>query len=894
MYFKNIFAITDMQAFKVSTISFFVFLGLIMPVPPCLAAAKDAKAAAPAGRQSVLPPPSARFLDNGNGTVLDKSTGLLWLKDANAGGKHMPVQSARQHIKDMNAGKLKNFGYADWRIPSIEELEGLIDRSELYPSIYKGHPFENVKNSFYWSSTGGTNIAEYVWVADMASGDIKMEYVSYCSLQYLWPVRGAYKAGETALLKPARLQAAGAEESDSAILLSAAQSQLEEKLKLEAALNAAREQLEKEKSKLEETKRKLEKKQRQNSPPELRASAVSPFQIDLSWDALAEAKIAGYNVYRDGVFQKAVKGASFMQSDLKPDTKYCFAVTAFDSGGNETKHSQNICKKTLAAPDGEPPSVPSALIVNGVTPSRIELSWKSSTDNVAVKGYKVYLDDALLKEAEGTVAAMTDLKPNATYCYVVTAVDVTGNESAHSQKACAKTLYEDKNRPSVPIGLTASEHGDRMDMSWTASYDDVGVSAYTIYQDGVVLRSVQGVSALNIPLKRTETHCYTVSASDAAGNESRRSSPICFLKTGESRDKTDADVGGKWGTIWAGGYNKFGQLGVGTVEDKQTLVMINGLFEAIRVAASAEHTLALRADGTVWAWGRNDKGQLGDGTVGDSVSPVQVKELKNAVELAAGKSHSVALKSDGTVWTWGRNYYGQLGDHTLADRLTPVQVKNLTDVVAVSAGWYHTVALKSDGTVWAWGWNGRGELGDGTTNNSIKPLQVKGLAGMKAIAAGMDHTVALKSDGAVWAWGRNDSGQLGIGSAADSLWPVQIRDLSGIDALGAGMDHTVALKSDGTVWAWGKNDYGQIGTTSGTMFVSPLRVEGIENVKEVAAGAHHTVALKHDGSVWAWGWRLTRNFQQDAVPVQISGLTDVSNIAAGKRYTVVIKGAENR
>jgi alpha-tubulin suppressor-like RCC1 family protein len=68
----------------------------------------------------------------------------------------------------------------------------------------------------------------------------------------------------------------------------------------------------------------------------------------------------------------------------------------------------------------------------------------------------------------------------------------------------------------------------------------------------------------------------------------------------------------------------------------------------------------LRSDGTVWAWGYNGYGQLGDGTTTDSSVPVQVSGLSGVTAIAGGGDSGYALRLDGTVWAWGYNGYGQL------------------------------------------------------------------------------------------------------------------------------------------------------------------------------------------------------------------------------------------
>jgi hypothetical protein len=219
----------------------------------------------------------------------------------------------------------------------------------------------------------------------------------------------------------------------------------------------------------------------------------------------------------------------------------------------------------------------------------------------------------------------------------------------------------------------------------------------------------------------------------------------------------------------------------------------------------------LKNDGTVWAWGYNNYGQLGNGTYSNSNVPVQVSGLTGVTAIAWGWWHSLALKNDGTVWAWGYNKQGQLGDGTKTDSNVPVQVSGLTGVTAIAGSWKHSLALKNDGTVWAWGYNGDGQLGNGTNTNSNVPVQVSGLAGITAIAGGYQHSLALKNDGTVWAWGYNGDGQLGNGTNTNSNVPVPVSGLTGITAIAGGGYHSLALKSDGAVWAWGENYSGQLG-----------------------------------------------------------------------------------
>src|SRR5579884_2980960 len=169
-----------------------------------------------------------------------------------------------------------------------------------------------------------------------------------------------------------------------------------------------------------------------------------------------------------------------------------------------------------------------------------------------------------------------------------------------------------------------------------------------------------------------------------------------------------------------------------------TPLLVNGLSGVVAMAAGGQHSLALKSDGTVWAWGYNYYGQLGTGNTGSPSmsSPAQVSGLSGVIAIAAGQYHSLALKADGTVWAWGSNNDDQLGTtasgscYTYSSgpcSATPVQVP-ITNVVAIAAGQYHNLALRSDGTVWAWGYNSDGELGTGNAGSpSATPARVLGL-----------------------------------------------------------------------------------------------------------------------------------------------------------------------
>ena len=103
-------------------------------------------------------------------------------------------------------------------------------------------------------------------------------------------------------------------------------------------------------------------------------------------------------------------------------------------------------------PDTSAPSVPGGLTAVTTSPSRVNLSWTASTDNVSVSGYRIYRDGTQVAIATTNAYGDAGLVASTTYSYAVSAFDPSGNVSAQSATASATTLS-----PTAPniTGLSA-------------------------------------------------------------------------------------------------------------------------------------------------------------------------------------------------------------------------------------------------------------------------------------------------------------------------------------------------------------------------------------------------------------------------------------------------------
>jgi alpha-tubulin suppressor-like RCC1 family protein len=318
------------------------------------------------------------------------------------------------------------------------------------------------------------------------------------------------------------------------------------------------------------------------------------------------------------------------------------------------------------------------------------------------------------------------------------------------------------------------------------------------------------------------------------------------------------------GSLWATGWDLYGQLGNGAYDtsypygvDAPVQILSSNV---VALAAGGEHSLFLKTNGSLWAMGWNAYGQLGDGTTdaGDYETnrPEQIV-ASNVVAIAAGLNHSLFLESDGSLWAMGDNSCGQLGDGTnnfgnyLTNRPEKIVGSNVT---AIAAGYRHSLFLLSDGSLWGMGDNAYGQLGNGTWSGTNIPVESMA-SNVMAIAAGDQDSLFLMNDGSLWGMGNNNLGQLGIAGCAATNLPSLL--VSGdVTAMSVGSTHVLFLKSGGSLWATGDNHYGQLGDGSLANTNAPVQILS-GGVTAVAAGYGHSLFLKTDGSLWGMGDNLT-------------------------------------
>lgn len=144
--------------------------------------------------------PDQRFTDNGDGTVTDNLTGLIWLENANRFGSSRTWFDALNDCNTLadDGSNLTDGSVAgDWRLPNVKELQSLIHYGVNNPALpntagtskwSEGDPFSGVASYYYWSSTTVAISTGLAWVVDINNGGVSGHGKD--KPYYVWPVRG--------------------------------------------------------------------------------------------------------------------------------------------------------------------------------------------------------------------------------------------------------------------------------------------------------------------------------------------------------------------------------------------------------------------------------------------------------------------------------------------------------------------------------------------------------------------------------------------------------------------------------------------------------------------------------------------------------------------------------
>ncbi len=207
---------------------------------------------------------------------------------------------------------------------------------------------------------------------------------------------------------------------------------------------------------------------------------------------------------------------------------HILTAVASDAAGNTATSAGVAVKVSNTSTDTTPPTVSVTAPANGATVSGTVSVTANASDNVGVASVQFQLDGANLGVLDiaspYSVSWNTTTATNASHKLTAIAKDAAGNTTTSAAVTVTVNNVADTTPPSVPAGLSATAiSSSQINLSWTASTDNVGVTGYNIFRAGVKIGTAPSTSFQDAGLNASTSYSYNVSAFDAAGNTSAQS-----------------------------------------------------------------------------------------------------------------------------------------------------------------------------------------------------------------------------------------------------------------------------------------------------------------------------------------------------------------------------------
>ena len=153
------------------------------------------------------------------------------------------------------------------------------------------------------------------------------------------------------------------------------------------------------------------------APEGLEVNVIDAYTISLEWDEQDDVK--GYKVYRDGSFLANTEEAEFTDTDLDPDTEYCYTVRSVCEYGN-SKESEEVCSTTYGEESIEEETAEFNIYPNPVN-DKLYIETLTQTQTLTVEIYDIYgRQQSMVNGQQSTVIDVTSLNSGVYFVKIIT------------------------------------------------------------------------------------------------------------------------------------------------------------------------------------------------------------------------------------------------------------------------------------------------------------------------------------------------------------------------------------------------------------------------------------------------------------------------------------------
>jgi len=185
------------------------------------------------------------------------------------------------------------------------------------------------------------------------------------------------------------------------------------------------------------------------------------------WGAsLDDVAVGGYEIFQNGTKVGSTTATNYTVASLACATTYTLGVAAYDAAGNRSQIT-SVFASTSACPDVVAPTPPATVAATTVDATSISLLWSTSTDNVGVAGYGVYLNGSNVASVTATAYRVSGLTCGTSYVLTVDAYDAAGNRSSKTSYTGSTAACPTATAPQINNRLAYS---NRLDQSLMPTY----------------------------------------------------------------------------------------------------------------------------------------------------------------------------------------------------------------------------------------------------------------------------------------------------------------------------------------------------------------------------------------------------------------------------------------